>query len=173
METEATSSTFTPQRRPSRDEGGEIPLATPVCWSAPHAFSAPPPSLKRRCSSLEEKAAWLTEYAPRMPWTTSDDEEDEDAWLTSYRYHVPPCFSPGLVTIHRRLSPRQHREDEVKDDDDDESRRRLEVPHRAPHLPCMPDDAFLDPLLPQGEEAALRPRRLPDALRRLRPRDAQ
>jgi hypothetical protein len=153
-------------------EGGEVLLSTPCCWSAPISSCARPPSLKveRSCSSLEEKA-WLTEYAPRMPWTSEEDEEEEEdreeqAWHSqrTYRYHIPPCFSPSIVAIHRAPPPLtfphegEEEEEETKEDD----QLRILDWHRAPCMPItLPDDDAVD-------RAPSPPLRLPDASLRMR-----
>lgn len=168
-----SESICTPQR-PSRASSDADPLvlSTPgSCWSAP-GISAPSLRVERRCSSLEDKA-WLTEYAPRMPGTSEDDDdwEEEEArdWQKRfYRYHIPPCFSPSIVTIHRTLPEEetkiQYDDDDMLPEEDAFRQRSLHVDvHRAPRMPFMPEED-------DGEEEVVLtpPLRLPDASLRMR-----
>jgi hypothetical protein len=158
MESDAT---FTPQR-PSRPSDEELVVSTPVCWSAPRSSAFPPPALRveRRC---REDKGWLTEYAPRMPGTSDDDDDDwaEEAspWPKRfYRYHIPPCFSPSIVTIHRAAPlPLE----ESKAPEDLLSEVAFCSPPIAPRMPFLPAEEELEEVLPP-------PLRLPDAALRRR-----
>jgi hypothetical protein len=93
-----------------------------------------------------------------MPGTSDDDDDWEEEAL--YRYHIPPCFSPSIVTIHRSqpLEETKMQQEDMLPEEEAAFRSLPVDVQRAPRMPFMPEE----------DVEILPPLRLPDASLRMR-----